>query len=122
MTLSTADTTIVTSSWSDVATLEGREFTGGWFSVDADRLEPFDFATYTDQNTFALEGSNFPDGLVEGFHLLALLDHLSNQVLYIETSIRPGLTINEYRRTRPSKPSRWERLKQLGGGVQAATA
>ena len=46
----------------------------------------------------------------------------NNQVLYIETSIRPGLTINEYRRTRPSKPSRWERLKQLGGGAQAATA
>lgn len=84
MTLSTADTTVVSSSWSDIATLEGREFTGGWFSVDADRLEPFDFATYTDQNSFALEGSNFPDGLIEGFHLLGLLDHLSNQVLYID--------------------------------------
>jgi hypothetical protein len=45
----------------------------------------------------------------------------NNQVLYIESSIRPGLTINEYRRTRP-RPSRWERLKQLGGGAQAATA
>ena len=46
----------------------------------------------------------------------------NNQVLYIETSIRPGLTINEYRRSRPSRPSRWERLKQLAGGAQAATA
>ena len=45
----------------------------------------------------------------------------NNQVLYIESSIRPGLTLNEYRRTRPSRPSRWERLKQLGG-AQAATA
>ena len=46
----------------------------------------------------------------------------NNRVLYIETSIRPGLTINEYRRTRPGRPSRWERLKQLAGGAQAATA
>jgi hypothetical protein len=42
---------------------------------------------------------------------------------YIETpSIRPGLTIDQYRRTRPRKPSRWERLKELAGGAQAATA
>jgi hypothetical protein len=46
----------------------------------------------------------------------------NNQVLYIESSIRPGLTIGEYRRNRPSRPSRWERLKHLAGGAQAATA
>jgi hypothetical protein len=46
----------------------------------------------------------------------------NSQVLYIETSIRAGLTIAEYRRSRPRRPSRWERLKQLGGGAQAATA
>jgi hypothetical protein len=45
-----------------------------------------------------------------------------SQVLYIETSIRPGLTLGEYRRSRPRRPNRWERLKQLGGGAQAATA
>jgi hypothetical protein len=44
------------------------------------------------------------------------------QVLYMETSIRPGLTIAEYRRSRPRRPSRWERLKRLAGGAQAATA
>ncbi|VXB14217.1 conserved hypothetical protein [Aeromicrobium sp. 9AM] len=84
MTPSTTDITTVSSSWGDISSMQGREFTGGWFSVDADRLQPFDFATYTDQNTVALEGSNFPDGLVEGFHLLSLLDHLSNQILYID--------------------------------------
>jgi hypothetical protein len=47
---------------------------------------------------------------------------LQSQVLYVETSIRPGLTIDEYRRSRPERPSRWERLKQLAGGAQAATA
>ena len=46
----------------------------------------------------------------------------NSQVLYIETSIRPGLMIDDYRRSRPRRPSRWQRLKQLGGGAQAATA
>lgn len=47
---------------------------------------------------------------------------LQSQVLYVETSIPAGLTIAEYRRSRPRRPSRWERLKQLAGGAQAATA
>ena len=47
---------------------------------------------------------------------------LQSQVSYIETSIRPGLTINEYRKARPRRPSRWERLKTLAGGAQPATA
>jgi hypothetical protein len=46
----------------------------------------------------------------------------NSQVFYIETSIRPGLTVDQYRRTRPRRPNRWERLKQLAGGAQAATA
>jgi hypothetical protein len=45
----------------------------------------------------------------------------NNQVLYIETSLPAGLTINDYRRSR-RRPTRWERLKQLAGGAQAATA
>jgi hypothetical protein len=46
----------------------------------------------------------------------------NNQVLYIESSISPGITIDEYKRSRPRRPSRWDRLKQLAGGAQAATA
>jgi hypothetical protein len=46
----------------------------------------------------------------------------NNQVLYLESSIRPGLTIGEYRGSRPRRPNRWERLKQLAGGAQGATA
>ena len=45
----------------------------------------------------------------------------NNQVLYIETTLPPGLTISEYRRNR-RRPTRWERLKQLAAGAQAATA
>jgi hypothetical protein len=47
---------------------------------------------------------------------------LTSPVTYIESTIRPGVTIDEYRRSRARKPSRWERLKHLGGGAQAATA
>jgi hypothetical protein len=47
---------------------------------------------------------------------------LQSQVSYVESSIRPGLTIDQYRRSRPRRPSRWERLKSLGGGAQPATA
>jgi acyl dehydratase len=74
----------VVTTWEDIETLTGREFTSAWFSVDADRLAPFDHATYVDENPVQLEGSNFPDGLVEGFHLLGLLDHLSNAALRID--------------------------------------
>jgi hypothetical protein len=50
------------------------------------------------------------------------IQDLQTQVSYIETSIRPGLTLNEYRRGRPRRPSRWERLKSLAGGAQPAAA
>lgn len=42
-------------------------------------------------------------------------------ILYIETSIPAGITIDQYRRSR-RRVSRWERLKRLAGGAQAATA
>ena len=47
---------------------------------------------------------------------------LHREVSYVETSIRPGLTIDQYRRNRPRRPSRWDRLKSLAGGAQPATA
>ena len=41
---------------------------------------------------------------------------------YVETTIPAGQTVGDYRRTRPPRPSRWERLKRLAGhaGVVAA--
>jgi hypothetical protein len=42
-------------------------------------------------------------------------DHL----FYVESSVAPGLTLNEYRRRR-RRPTRWDRLKQLAGGSQGA--
>jgi hypothetical protein len=35
---------------------------------------------------------------------------------YIESSVLPGLTLNEYRRNRNSRPGRWHWLRQLAGG------
>ncbi len=42
-------------------------------------------------------------------------------LVYMETSIPPGLTLSEYARSRPRRPSRWQRLKELAGSV-AVTA
>jgi hypothetical protein len=47
---------------------------------------------------------------------------LHSEVSYVESDIRPGLTIDQYRRSRPRRASRWERLKSLAGGAQPATA
>jgi hypothetical protein len=46
-----------------------------------------------------------------------------DRVFYVESSLPPGLTLNEYRRGRQRRPSRWARLKRLaGGGAAPATA
>jgi hypothetical protein len=52
-------------------------------------------------------------------------NHLLQQpdaVFYLESSLPAGMTIGEYRRSRPRRPTRWERLKQLAGGAQVAAA
>ena len=47
---------------------------------------------------------------------------LDNKLFYIETTIPAGVTAGAYRRSRPRRTTRWERLKQLAGGAQAAAA
>ncbi len=49
-------------------------------------------------------------------HLLQTPD----AVFYLESSLPPGMTIGEYRRSRPAAPTRWGRLKRLAGGAQVA--
>jgi hypothetical protein len=63
--------------------LAGQSFRGGWFIIDASKLPLFDRAIYTDQNPYPLDPSGYPEDLVEGFHLLALLDHLVNPLLRV---------------------------------------
>jgi acyl dehydratase len=62
-------------------TLTGRRFQGPWFRIENDKPDQFDTATYTDQNPYPFATDGYPEGLVEGFHLLALLDHLSNPLI-----------------------------------------
>jgi hypothetical protein len=47
---------------------------------------------------------------------------LSDDVFYLESSLPAGMTISEYKRSRPRRPSGWERLKELAGwaGVGAS--
>jgi hypothetical protein len=43
-------------------------------------------------------------------------------VFYIESSLPPGLTMDEYRRGRPRRATRWGRLKRLAGAGAAPAA
>jgi hypothetical protein len=56
----------------------------------------------------------------------SLLMPASDDVFYLESSLPAGMTISEYRRSRPRRPTGWERLKRLagwaGGGVSARHA
>lgn len=84
-TLRTApDAEAVSFRFADLQLLEGREFTGPWFSVSPDRLALFDQVSYVDQNPHGMSDEAYPEEMVEGFHLLSLLDHLMNHVLYLE--------------------------------------
>ena len=41
---------------------------------------------------------------------IAIAGGPSASILYIESSLPAGLTIDEYRRSRPRRPSFWQRL------------
>jgi hypothetical protein len=49
-------------------------------------------------------------------HLVAAPE---DRVFYLESSLPPGLTIDEYRRGRPRRATRWGRLKRLAGSGAA---
>jgi hypothetical protein len=46
-----------------------------------------------------------------------------DRLFYLESSLPPGLTLDQYRRARPRRSTRWKRLKRLAGtGPAPATA
>jgi hypothetical protein len=45
-----------------------------------------------------------------------------DHVFYVESSVPPGLTLDEYRRRRPRRATRWGRLKRLAGSGAAPAA
>lgn len=81
MTDTTAQPITITFDFDQLPSIVGREFASDWLTVSADRLPLFDTATYVDENTAPFDDGIYPEGLIEGFHLLALLDHMSNPVL-----------------------------------------
>jgi acyl dehydratase len=88
--MQTSDLKSVSVPWIEVPSLAGQEFVGEWLSVGADRLHHFDIASYTDENANTMDPNFYPGGLIEGFHLLALLDHLVNAVLFVEDPLWAG--------------------------------
>lgn len=79
----THDVIALSVAFQDVPSLAGQEFVGRWLVVDEPRLRSFEHATYLDDNEIQLDAAAYPDGLIEGFHLLGLLDHLVNPVLNV---------------------------------------
>ena len=65
----------------DLRALEGRELVGDWLQVDPEREGQFFRGAYLDLTYGEGLGPEYPEGLVEGFHLLALLDYLSAAIL-----------------------------------------
>lgn len=63
--------------------LHGKRFVSPWFRMAPSRTALFETATYTDESPHRFGGeAGYGDDLVEGFHLLAMLDHLLNHVLW----------------------------------------
>ena len=81
-------TTIQTASapWHGVLNLVGQRFVSPWLKVSQSAVEHFDEAAYLSTDESKLDLSAYPEGLVEGFHILALLDNLVGQVSYVESS------------------------------------
>jgi acetate---CoA ligase (ADP-forming) len=77
------DVVALSVAFQDVPGLAGQEFVGRWLVVDEPRLRSFEHATYLDDNEVQLDPVGYPEGLIEGFHLLGLLDHLVNPVLNV---------------------------------------
>lgn len=87
MTAEVAPDAITTAS---VATLDalpslvGAELTGEWFQLAPSDLDRFDEAAHLTESLPQFEPAGYPDGLIEGFHVLSLLDHLSSPLLRVE--------------------------------------
>jgi hypothetical protein len=64
--------------------LIGVPSTGEWFSVTGDKVRAFEVASYFEED--GEDDDPYPDGLVEGFHLLALLDHFGGQANQIDST------------------------------------
>lgn len=72
------------AAWDDARTLVGKEFVSDWLAVDPERVKSFEWGSYVQDNPHGVNSALYPDGLIEGFHLLSLLDYLVNGVSYVD--------------------------------------
>lgn len=75
---------IASAPWSEADSLVGRVFVSAWLQVDEEHTDSFEHGSYLTSSTHQMDLSLYPEGLIEGFHLLALLDYLCNGVSFIE--------------------------------------
>jgi len=110
---------IVLSDLAELSTCAGRSFLGDWFSVDAGHLGLFLEATYVVQNPYRFDQGLYPADLVEGFHLLALLDHLSNPLIRLADAPMSGWNygFDRVRFTSQVRAGDWIRLRGTVGAV-----
>lgn len=67
----------------DVAELVGETFVTPWFTMDEERQKAFEHGTYLDSYPHRYGGeAGYGDDLIEGFHLLGMLDYLCNHALW----------------------------------------
>lgn len=74
---------VAATTWADRESLIGKEFVSDWIQVDDTHIAQFEAGSYVEQNPNGVNLEIYPSGLVEGFHLVSLLDYLVNGVSYI---------------------------------------
>lgn len=67
----------------DLPGMTGSEFVGEWFQVDREHHELFFRGTYLER-VYDTTLSGYPEGMIEGFQLLGLLDYLTYQLMHPE--------------------------------------
>ena len=105
----------------DLPNLVGREFRGPWMTVDEHHLELFDEAVYANENPHPFDPSFYPERLVEGFHLIGLLDHLQNPLIRLSSGRLTGWNYGFDRLRFTSPVSAGEPLR-LTGAIASVTA
>lgn len=70
----------------EIPALVGRRFVGPWFVLDETDRSDFESTTWLDRVYPEAPAPEFGDDVVEGFHTLALLDALWNQVIRLDRS------------------------------------
>lgn len=68
----------------DVPSLAGRPFVSPWFTMDRERAEMFHRASYMDAYAHPYLEDGYGEDLVEGYHLLSMLDVLLNHCIWCE--------------------------------------